>query len=101
MAPRREADRVCQEVHDDLAQLQRHAATDMRQARVDNEGDLESFGLGLRPQDRILRFGDHEVEDFYSLVDLLRNYRPGEVVDTLIQREDSVMPVPITLTGWD
>lgn len=56
---------------------------------------------GLRPQDRILRFGEHEVDDFYALVDLLRNYRPGEVVDTLILRDDEFKTVPITLTGWD
>jgi hypothetical protein len=64
------------------------------------EGEAAA-NAGLRPQDRILRFGEHEVDDFYSLVDLLRNYRPGEVVDTLIQREDASMTVPITLTGWD
>ncbi len=64
------------------------------------EGEAAA-NAGLRQQDRILRFGEHEVDDFYSLVDLLRNYRPGEVVDTVILRDDNVMTVPITLTGWD
>ena len=41
------------------------------------------------------------IDDFYSLVDLLRNYKPGEIVDTVILRDDVVMHVPITLTGWD
>jgi PDZ domain len=64
------------------------------------EGEAAA-NAGLRPQDRILRFGDHEVEDFYGLVDLLRNYRPGEIVETVIVREDETKIVPITLTGWD
>ncbi len=64
------------------------------------EGEAAA-NAGLHPQDRILRFGDHEVEDFYSLVDLLRNYRPGEVVETVIIRDDEMKTVPITLTGWD
>jgi hypothetical protein len=56
---------------------------------------------GLKSQDHIVRFGGHEIDDFYYLVDLLRNYRPGDVVDCVILRDDTVMTVPVTLTGWD
>ena len=64
------------------------------------EGEA-AFNAGIRSQDRIVRFGDHEVNDFYSLVDLLRSYKPGDVVEAVILREDATMTIPVTLTGWD
>lgn len=64
------------------------------------EGEAAA-NAGLKSQDRIVRFGNHDVDDFYSLVDLLRNYKPGDVVESLIYRDEEKMTVPITLTGWD
>jgi hypothetical protein len=64
------------------------------------EGEAAA-NAGLRSQDRIVRFGDHEVDDFYALVDLLHNYKPGDVVETVILRDDVMKTVPVTLTGWD
>jgi hypothetical protein len=56
---------------------------------------------GLRPQDRIVRFAGHPVENFFALIDLLHNYKPGDTVDCLILRDEVPMTVPVTLTGWD
>lgn len=64
------------------------------------EGEAAA-NAGLRPQDRILQFGDHSVDNFDALVDLLRSYKPGEIVDTVILRDENRMTVPVTLTGWD
>jgi hypothetical protein len=64
------------------------------------EGE-SAANAGLRPQDRIIRFGGHEIDDFYVLVDLLRSYKPGETVETWIVRDEVLLKVPITLTGWD
>jgi hypothetical protein len=64
------------------------------------EGE-SAANAGLHPQDRIVRFGNHEIDGFYSLVDLLRSYKPGQTVETWIVREDNLLKVPITLTGWD
>ncbi len=64
------------------------------------EGEAAS-NAGLRTQDRIVQFGGHAVDDFDALVDLLRNFKPGETVDTVILRDDVVMHIPVTLTGWD
>jgi hypothetical protein len=64
------------------------------------EGEAAA-NAGLRPQDRIVRFGDHEIDDFYSLVELLRSYKPGQTVEALIVRDENSIKVPVTLTGWD
>jgi len=56
---------------------------------------------GLRVHDRILRFADHPVENFESLVEILRTHKPGETIEATILRDDTVLRVPITLTGWD
>jgi len=65
------------------------------------EGEAAS-NAGLRPQDRIVQFGSHRVDDFSTLIKLLRSYKPGETVDCVIVRGDQVpMTVPVTLTGWD
>ncbi len=64
------------------------------------EGE-SAANAGLRPQDRIIRFGNHEIDDFYALVDLLRSYKPGQTVETWIVRDENRLKVPITLTGWD
>jgi hypothetical protein len=64
------------------------------------EGE-SAANAGLHPQDRIIRFGNHEIDGFYSLVDLLRSYKPGQTVETWIVRDENLLKVPITLTGWD
>lgn len=64
------------------------------------EGEAAA-NAGLRSQDRIMQFGGHPIDDFYSLVDLLRNFKPGQTVESLILRDDVPMKIPITLTGWD
>ena len=64
------------------------------------EGE-SAANAGLHPQDRIIRFGNHEIDDFYTLVDLLRSYKPGQTVETWIVRDENRLKVPITLTGWD
>ena len=56
---------------------------------------------GVRAQDRIVRFGDRSVDDGNALVDALRIYKAGDVVDAEIIRDDVKIIVPITLTGWD
>jgi hypothetical protein len=64
------------------------------------EGE-SAANAGMHPQDRIIRFGGHEIDDFYALVDLLRNYKPGQTVETWVVRDEALLKVPITLTGWD
>jgi hypothetical protein len=64
------------------------------------EGEA-AFNAGLRPQDRIVRFAGHQVDNFFSLIDLLHNYKPGDTVDCLILREELPLRIPVTLTGWD
>ncbi len=56
---------------------------------------------GLRKDDVILRFAGYPVESFNALIDLLRNYRPGNQVDVLVLRDDVRLTVRLTLTGWD
>jgi hypothetical protein len=64
------------------------------------EGEAAS-NAGLRPQDRIVQFGGHRVDGFFSLIELLRSYKPGETIDCVIVRDQAQMTVPVTLTGWD
>jgi S1-C subfamily serine protease len=64
------------------------------------EGEAAA-NAGLRSQDRIVQFGGHPIENFDSLVELLRNYKPGEVIETTIVRDEGQLKVPLTLTGWD
>jgi hypothetical protein len=64
------------------------------------EGEAAS-NAGLHPQDRIVQFGSHRVDDFFALIELLRSYKPGETVDCVILRDQTPMTVPVTLTGWD
>jgi hypothetical protein len=64
------------------------------------EGEAAA-NAGLRSQDRIVQFGGHPIENFDSLVELLRNYKPGEVIETIIVRDEVQLKVPLTLTGWD
>jgi hypothetical protein len=64
------------------------------------EGEAAA-NAGLRPQDRIVEFGTHRVDDFYSLIELLRSYKPGETVDCIIERDQIKKKIPVTLTGWD
>ncbi|HUE16819.1 MAG TPA: PDZ domain-containing protein [Planctomycetaceae bacterium] len=64
------------------------------------EGEAAA-NAGLRSQDRIVQFGGHPIENFDSLVELLRNYKPGEVIETIIVRDEGPLKVPLTLTGWD
>ncbi len=40
------------------------------------EGE-SAANAGLHSQDRIIRFGNHEIDDFYTLVDLLRELQAG------------------------
>jgi S1-C subfamily serine protease len=56
---------------------------------------------GLKTQDRIVGFGGHRVDDFFSLIELLRSYKPNETVECVIVRDQKELKVPVTLTGWD
>jgi S1-C subfamily serine protease len=56
---------------------------------------------GLRTSDVILQFAGQTVNNFDSLVEILRHYNPGDTVDATVYREGEVRTYHLTLTGWD
>jgi hypothetical protein len=52
---------------------------------------------GLRGDDVITRIGDMDVPDLQAMTDALRAHKPGDVVDIVIRRGDSVATVRATL----
>jgi PDZ domain len=56
---------------------------------------------GLRSRDVILRFAGQSVTNFDSLIEILHHYNPGDTVEATISRNEEVITVLLTLTGWD
>jgi hypothetical protein len=56
---------------------------------------------GLRTSDVILQFAGQTVNNFDSLVEILRHYNPGDNVDATVYRDGEVRTYHLTLTGWD
>ncbi len=56
---------------------------------------------GLRSGDVILQFAGQTINNFDSLVEILRRYNPGDTVDTTVYHDNEVRTYHLTLTGWD
>ena len=56
---------------------------------------------GIRKEDVIVKFGNDEVEDFYHLVELIREYDVGDQVDVEYLRAGVKKDTKVTLDGWE
>jgi len=68
---------------------------------------------GLKQGDTILRMNDDEVKDFDHLVELLKQFEPGDEVIMTVRRApdgrfpgqpyrlNQLMDLPVVLKGWD
>jgi hypothetical protein len=64
------------------------------------EGEAAA-NAGLRTHDVIVKFGNKDIENFNSLVNLLRGYKPGDTTEAGVIRNGKRIAVRVTLTGWD
>lgn len=56
---------------------------------------------GIRPGDIILKVGEQDVNDVTGLEELIGRYRPGDVVNITVMRNDNQIVVPVTLRNLD
>lgn len=55
---------------------------------------------GLMAEDLITAYGDQEVLDFFSMIDLLQKGKPGERVVLTVKRLGETLMVPVELGNW-
>ncbi|NOT02257.1 MAG: M20/M25/M40 family metallo-hydrolase [Phycisphaerales bacterium] len=54
---------------------------------------------GLKGEDRIIRMGTSTVNNIEDYMAALRNAKPGDVVDVVVNRDGKEMTLPVTLSG--
>jgi len=55
---------------------------------------------GLKAEDLITAYGDQEVLDFFSMIDLLQKAKPGDRVELTVKRLGETLQVPVELGNW-
>ncbi len=90
-----------------LTVLERGAFLGVRGGPADSSmivGDIISDSAAedadLRPRDHIQMVDQHRVRNFAHLVDLLLDYRPGQVVHLKVLRDGEVLDIPVKLSSW-
>ncbi|WP_417387983.1 PDZ domain-containing protein [Gimesia sp.] len=61
---------------------------------------LAAAKAGIQSGDRIVQFGDHKVDSFNSLVDLIGKKEAGDTVEVLLIRNGKPKSVSVTLSSW-
>ncbi len=68
---------------------------------VNEKGDPAETGpaykAGVRAEDVIVKFGDHEIESIYDLRSVVANTPPGETVPMVVVRHGKVLNLNVTL----
>ncbi len=66
------------------------------------QDDSSAFRAKIRPNDVLLRFEGQPLKDFDELIELLKNFRPGDEVTFLVRRygERTPFEVKVKLQGW-
>ncbi len=62
--------------------------------------DSGAAKAGLREGDVILKFGEHDVESFQGLIELLSDKVPGDKIPVLFHRNGEDQTVEVELTDW-
>jgi S1-C subfamily serine protease len=54
---------------------------------------------GLKGEDRVIRIGASTVNNIEDYMAALRNAKPGDVLDVVVNRDGKELTLPVTLAG--
>ncbi len=81
-----------------LGVRQSSTATAMVVSEVVANSAAES--AGILPGDTIVKVDTHDIPDFLSLVETLKDYSPGQAIKLQVNRSGQIITLPVKLTSW-